>query len=52
MMNGLDPKNDKFNYGIQILNSLNDLSDKRGAEKNYKKFMDEINQKRIEILES
>ena len=52
MMNGLDPKNDKFNYGIQILNSLNDLTDKRGADKNYKKFMDEINQKKIEIMEA
>ncbi len=28
MMNGLDPKHEKFGYGINILNSLNELGDR------------------------
>ena len=53
MMNGLDPKHEKFGYGINILNSLNELSDRAlPAQRDYRKFMDEVNQKKIDIMEA
>ncbi len=55
MMNGLDPKHEKFNYGINIMNSLNELTDKNDpANKrgDYKKFIDEINQRKIDMMEA
>ena len=55
MMNGLDPKNEKFNYGINIMNSLNELTDKNDpANKrgDYKKFIDEMNQMKIDMMEA
>ena len=53
MMNGLDPKHEKFGYGMNILNSLNELSDRAGpAKRDYRKFIDEINQKKIDMMES
>ena len=55
MMNGLDPKHEKFNYGINIMNSLNELTDKNDpANKrgDYKKFIDEMNQRKIDMMEA
>jgi hypothetical protein len=55
MMNGLDPKHEKFNYGINIMNSLNELTDKNDpANKrgDYKKFIDEMNQMKIDMMEA
>ena len=53
MMNGLDPKHEKFGYGINILNSLNELSDRAiPGQRDYRKFMDEVNQKKIDIMEA
>lgn len=52
MMNGLDPKHEKFGYGINILNSLNELSDRSGDKRDYRKFMDDMNQKKIEMMEA
>lgn len=52
MMNGLDPKHEKFGYGINILNSLNELSDRSGGKRDYRKFMDDMNQKKIEMMEA
>jgi hypothetical protein len=55
MMNGLDPKHEKFNYGINIMNSLNELTDKNDpANKrgDYKKFIDEMNQMKIDMIEA
>lgn len=51
-MNGLDPRHDKFNYGMNILNSLNELSDRGGGKRDYRKFIDEMNQKKIDIMEA
>ena len=53
MMNGLDPKHEKFGYGINILNSLNELADRAvPAQRDYRKFMDEVNQKKIDMMEA
>lgn len=52
MMNGLDPKHDKFGYGINILNSLNELSDRAPGKRDYRKFIDEMNQKKIDMMEA
>ena len=53
MMNGLDPKHEKFGYGINILNSLNELSDRAmPGQRDYRKFMDEVNQKKIDMMEA
>jgi hypothetical protein len=53
MMNGLDPKHEKFGYGMNILNSLNELSDRAvPVNRDYRKFIDEINQKKIDMMEA
>ena len=46
MFTGLDPKGDQYVQGRQILKSLNDITQKQGEQRNYRKFVDEMMEKK------